>query len=152
MTNDPASLQKLHDILLPPPAPLWPPAPGWLFLLGLFILLAAFVLIRAVIRYRRNGYRRAALAELGVAAAGPEPLPLIAALLKRTALAAFPREEVAGLTGEKWVVWLAKTGGRAVPAPVETTLKQGLYGGAASEPKVLTDFAATWIRHHRGGA
>jgi hypothetical protein len=151
VTNDPASLQNLYDIVLPPPAPFWPPAPGWLFLLGLFTLLLGFVFARGVIRYSRNAYRRAALAELGVAAASPEPLPLIAALLKRTALAAFPREEVAGLTGSAWVTWLAKMGGRAVPPPVETALKQGLYGGAAGEPKVLTDFAATWIRDHRGG-
>ena len=151
MTNDPASLQNLHDIVVPPPVPFWPPAPGWILLLGLFIMLVAFLLVRAVIRYRRNAYRRAALAELRLAAAGPEPLPIIAALLKRTALAAFRREQVASLTGAAWVSWLARTGGRAVPAAVEAALKQGLYGGAATDPKALTDFAAGWIRRHRGG-
>ncbi len=151
MTNDPASLQNLHDILVPPPAPFWPPAPAWILLLCLFIMLVAFLLVRAVIRNRRNAYRRVALAELRLAAAGPEPLPLIAALLKRTALAAFRREQVASLTGETWVSWLARTGGRAVPASVEAALKKGLYGGAATDPKALTDFADRWIRHHRGG-
>ena len=151
MTNDPARLQNLHDIVVPPPAPFWLPAPGWSLLLGLFIVLVAFLLIRAVLLYRRNAYRRAALAELRLAAAGPEPLPLIAALLKRTALAAYRREEVASLTGETWVSWLARTGGRAVPAPVEAALKQGLYGGAATDPKALSDFAGSWIRRHRGG-
>jgi hypothetical protein len=149
--NDPASLQNLSDIVLPPQAPFWPPASGWLFLLGLFILFLVFLITRTVIRYRRNGYRRAALAELQATTAMLEPLPLIAALLKRTALAAYCREEVAGLTGGAWVAWLSKTSGLAVPEPVETALQQGVYGGAATDSKALTDFAAHWIRRHRGG-
>ena len=149
--NDFSSLENLHDIVVPPPAPFWPPAPGWILLLGLFILFVAFILIHAVIRYRRNAYRRAALSELRIAAAGGEPLPVIAALLKRTALAAYPREEVAGLTGVAWVSWLADTSGLAVPEPVETALRQGVYGGSAADPKSLFDFAARWIRRHRGG-
>ena len=151
MTNDPASLQNLHDIVVSSPAPFWPPASGWILLLGLFIMLAAFLLIRAVILYRRNAYRRVALDELRQAAASPEPLALIASLLKRTALAAYGREEVASLTGETWVSWLGRTGGRNVPAPVEAALRQGLYGGAATDLKVVTDFAGSWIRRHRGG-
>ena len=151
MTNNPASLQNLHDIIVSTPVPFWPPAPGWILLLGLFIMLASFLLFRAVIRYHRNAYRRAALAELRLAADGPEPLPLIASLLKRTALVAYRREQVASLTGETWISWLAMTGGKAVPSQVETALTDGVYGGAAADPKALTDFAISWIRNHRGG-
>ena len=151
MTNSHANLQNLHDIVIPSTVSVWPPAAGWILLLCLFILVITFLIVRAVIRYRRNAYRRSALAELRLAAASPEPLPIIATLLKRTAIAAFRREQVASLTGETWVSWLARTGGRAVPAQVEAALKHGLYGGAATDPKALTDFAGSWIRHHRGG-
>jgi len=149
--NDPGNLQNLHDIVVPPPAPFWPPAPGWIFLLGLIILVLIFVLTRAVGRYRRNTYRRAALAELRVAVSRPQPLISTAGLLKRTALVAYAREEVAGLTGKAWVAWLSKTSGLAVPEPVDTALRQGVYGGATADPKLLSDFAARWIRRHRGG-
>lgn len=148
--SSPGSLQNLQDIVLPPPVPFWPPAPAWLILLGAVVLLLCFLTARAMVRYRRNAYRRAALAELLSASAAAEPLPLIATLLKRAALAACRREEVAGLTGGEWMAWLSKTSGLEVPEPVDTALRQGVYGGAAADPKALSAFAARWIRSHRG--
>ena len=38
LDSDPGSLDRLHDIVSPPPAPWWPPAPGW-YALGLIVLL-----------------------------------------------------------------------------------------------------------------
>jgi len=149
--NDPASLESLHDIVVPMPVPWWPPAPGWLFLVGLFLLLLLIVFTRAVLQYRRNAYRRAALTELQLAAADTRPLPLIAGLLKRTALATYRREDVAGLTGKVWVDWLAETGKMTLPAPVVTALGQNLYDGGETDPKVLIDFTTRWIQRHRGG-
>ena len=150
--NDPASLENLYDIVAPLPVPWWPPAPGWLFLGSLFLLALLIVLTRAVFRYRRNAYRRAALAELQLATAVTEPLPLIAGLIKRTALATYPREDVAGLTGKAWVEWLAETGKMTLPAPVVTALGQNLYNGGETDSKVLIDFTRRWIQRHRGGA
>jgi hypothetical protein len=150
--NDPASLENLHDIVAPIPVPWWPPAPGWLFLGGLFLLVLLIVLTRAVLRYRRNTYRRAALTELQRVAAETEPLPLISGLLKRTALATYPREDVAGLTGEAWVEWLAETGKMTLPAPVVTALGQNLYDGGKTDSKALIDFTTRWIQRHRGGS
>lgn len=148
--NDPASLENLHDIVVPLPVPWWPPAPGWLFLVGLFFLLLLIVLTRAVLQYRRNAYRRAALTELQLAAVDTRPLPLIAGLLKRTALATYRREDVAGLTGKVWVDWLAETGKMTLPAPVVTALGQNLYDGGETDPEVLIDFTTRWIQRHRG--
>ena len=150
--NDPASLENLHDIVVPMPVPWWPPAPGWLFLGGLLLLLILIVLTRTALRYRRNAYRRVALTELRLAAAGTEPLPLVAGLLKRTAMAAYRREDVAGLTGKAWMDWLAETGKMTLPAPVVTALRQNLYDGGETDPKVLIDFATRWVQRHRGGS
>ena len=100
MSNDPARLQNLHDIVVPQPVSFWPPAPAWYVVLGLVLMGILWLVGRSILRYRRNAYRRAALAELQTLPAdGPSAAPRIAALLKRTALAAFPREQVAGLTG-----------------------------------------------------
>ena len=67
-------------------------------------------------RFRKNRYRRLALEELAVIEQElqqPErrakALAEIPVLLKWTALAAFPRSEVAGLSGEKWLAFLDKT-------------------------------------------
>lgn len=147
---DPSSLENLHDIIDAPAAQWWPPAPGWLFLLGIVLLLLIFLLTQAVLRYRRNSYRRAALAELQRASAAPQPLPLIAALLKRTAMAAYSRKAVAGLTGEAWIEWLAATSGLSVPPSVVTSLQQGIYHDAKLDSQALSDFTDSWIRRHRG--
>ena len=64
MPQDAASLQNLHDIVLPEPPPLWPPAPGiWVLLvIGLAVVTALVVWWWRV--RSRNAYRRAGLALL----------------------------------------------------------------------------------------
>ena len=150
MTSDPASLQNLHDIVVPPPVPWWPPAPGWYLVMAIALGLAVVVAARAVIRYRRNAYRRAALAELQVLALDGDALPRIAALLKRTALAAYPREHVASLAGQPWLTWLGDTSGLTVPPAVGAALTHGVYAGTSpTKAEALIEFAARWIRRHK---
>ena len=43
MPEDPASLQNLHDIVVPKPPPIWPPAPGVWVLLVIGLGVARFV-------------------------------------------------------------------------------------------------------------
>jgi hypothetical protein len=115
--QDPASLENLHDIVVPGPVPWWPPAPGWYVLGFLVLATAAWLLIRAAVKWRNNRYRRDALEELtrleqlsrdvdsrttAIAQAGE--------LLKRVALAVWPREVVAGLSGGRWLEFLQQTG------------------------------------------
>jgi hypothetical protein len=115
---DPASLQNLNDIVVPPPVPWWPPAFGW-YVLGLvLILIIAWLVWRGLRRRQAEAYRRAALAELaGLSRRISQPeksreaLAELPELLKRTALAAWPREEIASLSGERWLDFLDRTGG-----------------------------------------
>lgn len=110
------SLQNLHDIVVPAPVPWLPPAPGW-YALGLTLLL--FLLWGTVVWYRhwqRNAYRRQALAELARienALDGDKAahllLPRLPELLKRTALAAYGRGEVASLSGKTWLDFLDRS-------------------------------------------
>lgn len=107
--NDAGSLQNLHDIVLPAPVPWWPPAPGWYVVVFFF---AAAVVWALTIRHRRHvarRYRQWALTELEalrqtVRNQGPRPpaLRALPVLLKRTALAAWPRRKIAALNGRDW--------------------------------------------------
>ena len=99
----------LRDIHLPEPIGWWPPAPGWWLLL--FGILSA-VLLSAWLwrRWRRLTVKKLALRELDrieQEASDPrERLQELAILLRRASLSIYPREEVAGLTGETWLLFL----------------------------------------------
>jgi len=148
MNSDPASLANLRDIATPPPVPWWPLAPGWWMLLTMLGMIMVLMSVRGWQRWRGDAYRRAALRELR----GTEDVASIAALLKRAALAACPRTQVASLSGSAWVKWLAETGGRPIPAAVSEALTVGAYRGSQSaDVSEVAAFAAEWIRMHRIG-
>ncbi|AKM31584.1 hypothetical protein AB870_17875 [Pandoraea faecigallinarum] len=120
---DMPTLGALVDIVTPP-APSWTPQTiGWPVAAVLVAAGLLWFAWRTWRRYRANRYRREALAQLQQwAAALGEPTPNvsadigaakraralreIAALLKRVALSAWPREVVASLTGNAWAAFL----------------------------------------------
>jgi hypothetical protein len=113
---DPTSLENLFDIVTPPPVPWWPPAPGWFVVGGVVLVLAVWIACRAWKHWQAAAYRRTALAEwqlLKAQAADPRQcavaLRQLPELVKRTALAAFPREDVASLSGTAWLRFLDRT-------------------------------------------
>ena len=119
MNPDPASLDNLRDIVELPPVPWWPPAPGWWVLLTMAVVATFVVAWRVWAARRAAAYRRAALRELESATS----VATIAEILKRTALVAYPRTDVASLSGSAWSQWLAETGGREVPHGVVEVLR-----------------------------
>jgi hypothetical protein len=138
--SDPADLSNLRDIVVPPAVSFWPPAPGW-WVVGAACLVAVGIAAAAVVRHwRRNAYRREALRALE-AADGRD----ISAILKRAALAAFPREQVASLNGAAWLGFLDRTGGTAFAG---TALLALTYGGTGDRAAVVTQ-ARRWIERHR---
>lgn len=96
----------------------WPPAPGW-WLLAALLLAGLAVLARlAWRRYRAWRRQRRILGELDRARADfqrhGDPVRLAAelsVLLRRAALAGWPRERVAGVHGRPWLEFLDRTGG-----------------------------------------
>jgi len=120
-------MNELVDIVTPPPPSWMPQTVGWL---GLGIVLLATMLWlawRFLRRWHANRFRRTALRELAVlhrmldGAPGERITVLLALaeLLKRLALAEWPRATVAALTGPAWREFLQTRAGSArdaVPA------------------------------------
>lgn len=151
MSDDPGSLDRLHDIVPPPPVPWWPPAPGWYVAGAAALALLALAAWKAVARWRRDRYRRAALRELDRLPRSGNLVPALAALMKRTALAAFPRAEVASLTGAAWLAFLNHTGGTdAFTNGPGAALGNAEYAAhpAAADARLI-DVARAWLRDHR---
>ncbi len=105
MEPDSQSLNNLQDIALPAAPSFWPPASGFWILLTLILMLLITVAWLIAQARQRNAYRRAGLTLLESANTVYE----INVVLKRVALAAFPREQVAALHGESWMHFMQST-------------------------------------------
>lgn len=107
-------LDRLHDIVEPPPVAMTPQTWAWA-VLAAFLLAAAGAALWAWLRHRRaTAWRRAALAELaalapGLRAGDAGALAALEVLLRRVALATAPRPEAAPLAGPDWTAWLGDT-------------------------------------------
>ena len=144
--NDPlAALRPLHP---PAAVPWWPPAPGWWLLAGVLLVLVGV----AWWLRRRSALRRAALAELLALERTLEDDTRLTVgvnnLLRRVALARFPRRQVAALSGEAWLQFLdaqAKISGfRSGPGRVLAT---GPYAPHCTLQRAdLLVLARCWIR------
>ena len=162
-SSDPASLQNLNDIVLPVTVGWWPLATGWYVLTGFLMLALAWFSYRSLHRWINNRYRRAALRELQLLNeriqqaeerdAGLRQIPI---LLKRTALSAYPRSEVASLTGKDWLHFLNST----VKKPVFTELSASTLNTVSystgkladvdsNASTALLDASGSWLKHHQ---
>ena len=147
-------LDQIRDAAPPPPVPMTPATWAWAVLAGAAALALAAGTLLWLRHRRRTAYRRAALAELdalapGLATGDPQTLVPLDRLIRRTALAAFPRAEVATLTGPAWIAFLDRTGGAF--APFAEALARGPYapGPVAFDGPGLLAAARRWIaRHH----
>jgi hypothetical protein len=144
---------------MPDPVGWWPPAPGWWLLAALLLGLVAvlFVLLRR--RRRCRAATRAAVAELArlradaaVDDGAGATLRALSRLLRRYALAVYPREQVAGLSGEDWLHFLDAHGGdgRFASGPGRTLAEAPYRPAAAVDLAALADLVGDWIRRNPG--
>jgi hypothetical protein len=158
-----AALRSLHDIAVPEPISWLPHTWGWAVLVGALLIVLALASLRGILRYRANAYRREALYLLE----GIEPrirnydtraeaIREVARILKRTALAAWNRGQVAALSEKDWASFLDQKGeargGRVLGELTDDfeyrndEWMKRLPGNLANE---LTRDARRWIeRHH----
>lgn len=172
--GDPASLQYLNDIVVPDRAPWLPAATGW-YVLGLLALALLLWLLGLVIhRWWSRRYRREAIDQLNQIRNSNPPMTVaetvsaVDRLLKRVALAAWPRDSVARLSGRSWLRFLRTTSPPrnhlAAPTANRASLStedwnSELLDLAYSKRKCeemtpdqlesLFSAAARWIEHHQ---
>ena len=139
MDENQYSLSNLRDIVMPDAPPFWPPAPGLWVALAMVAAILLLVAWRLYTVRNRNAYRKAGLMLLGSAETAYD----VSVVLKRVALAVFPRDQVASLYGDDWAAFLHKTCPRSY-------FKALVSSNSGAEPdEDLVELASTWIRHHR---
>jgi len=146
---------ELHPLRQPPTPDWWPPAPGWWLLAALLVILLVLAVRHALRRYRLGRYRRRALQEFQQLSeqypaeqAASSLVRECNALLKRVALHIRPRQEVAALSGERWVAFLNS----ALEVPVFQPEHAPLPYSAQVSPaaaRAFADASGHWLRQHR---
>jgi hypothetical protein len=152
-----ASLRGLSDIVLPEPVSWLPQTWGWAVVAVALLSIIVWLLLRRHRRHLANRYRRQALAELsaieirlGGDVSGS--IAAMAALLKRVALAVWPRETVAALSGSAWVAFLQQHSGPVgLPDGAAAALADMEYhqSATAEEATAFAGALRRWIEAHR---
>jgi hypothetical protein len=159
------SIAKMIDPVLPQPVSWLPQALGWQILAGLIALGLLWLLARALRRWWRNRYRRDALAELRQLEAAwqrdpDNPVPVLTALpvlIKRCALAAWPRTQVARLNGPAWADFLEQHAGHGLHGAqalnplvreIQYHDRAQLARTPADDVRMLLDASREWIEGH----
>lgn len=145
-------LSQLAPAHAPPPPGWWPPAPGWWVLAVLLLAAAA-----TGVWWWRDPYlrsRRAALRELrAIRAAQSDAVSsarAIESLLRRFALAVFGAAEVARLTGDAWLAFVAARGGTPLAGEAGQSLLSTAFGGrGGDERECWIAGADAFVRHAR---
>ena len=146
--------EQLHDIILPEPIGWWPLAASiWVLLiiiLGILIGLAAYFWHR----YQQHSYRRMAIADVKKQAEhhnDTELLHQLNATLKQVAMTTYGRHQVAPLTDEAWLAFLASKA-QFVPQPNNINQLVQYYGAniqlSAAERQRLIHYTEQWIKEH----
>jgi hypothetical protein len=143
-----APLDKLHGFYQPQPPSWRPQTIGWYLVFSIVALLLLWFVLHIVRHWRENRYRRQALSQLARVEATQ-----ISALLKRTALSAWPREEVASLSGAAWLKFLDSSAhGPLFESAPENRLEEIAFSAkqlSGEDESALRAAAGAWIRQHQ---
>lgn len=157
MSSDPGDLANMADLALPEPISFWPPAAGVWIVGAMTVAMLAVASWRALQRYRADAYLRRATAEID--ALGPDDTnapEAVSAILKRAAIVAYGREEVAVLTGPGWAAFIAQTTPAGVQMTDLTTRLADLFApnpaAASTGTSALVAQARAWLGGQRGRA
>jgi len=156
MADDPVA--GLIDIPLPAAVSLWPQTWASRIAIALLVIGLIAIIISFARWWHANRYRRAALAELDDvlrSAAEKDAVSTadaLALLVRRTALAIFPREAIAPLSGAAWLDFLDRSyDGYEFSQGAGRTLGLAPYAPhsvAAGDVAPLADLVRRWIRTH----
>lgn len=158
----PANISQLQDLPLPAAVSYLPQTWGWLALLLLLLAVGLGYAGRALYRWRRNRYRRAALAELSrLELALTEPAQVVAALrqlpelLKRTALSMPDPPAVASVSGQAWQQFLQASSPTRLPEDFAEQLAMLAYAPQSqllnlppTQLAQLLNSSRLWLEQH----
>ena len=104
-------LDQLRDVIQPIEPGIWPPAIGW-WIVGLLSILLVWGVIYGARRLRIHHSKNSIANQvLAIGSLHPkEAVVELSVLMRKIAVTKYPRDKVAGLTGEAWLKFLDKTG------------------------------------------
>ncbi|RLQ21820.1 DUF4381 family protein [Seongchinamella sediminis] len=147
------ALGEFNEVVSPPPVDWWPQTPGWHLVAALLLLWLLRRGARKLRYWYHNRYRREALARLQDLAPTPGLVAEVNRTLKLSALAGFPRQEVAALWGEPWVEFLnARCAEPPFSAAQCRLLAMGVYQQRPMDPATaaaLLQASLNWVKQHR---
>ena len=149
-----ASLNNLHDIIVPEAIGFFPLAPGWYILLSLLLALLFHFVLKRYRMYKKEQYRREALEELTkLQHKSRENTMAVLSLAKRVGLSAYGRENIALLDGDDWWDFMETHSETKVEPELRKEIQTFLYQDASSLnessfEKILS-FVSKWIRTHK---
>lgn len=114
--NPTAQALELRDIHLPDAISWWPIAPGWwILLISFIVIISAFFIIKRI--YVSKQLKRDINSELGLIKKNfqslsnkPQLAKSLSVLLRRASISYYPKDDIAGLTGDDWLRHLDSTG------------------------------------------
>lgn len=160
LPNTPAQNLPLEDIITPDTVSAWPPALGWwivlLLVMGLFIFTFFYYQ-----RYQQKwGYRKEALRLLDNIMDEWKTKKLsneivtqeLLALLKRTAITAYPTNKIEKAYGEQWLnILKTQAPSLAMDKSIDELILSSQYQkDDRIKPQILVQFCQNWIRQHQG--
>ena len=149
-----ASLNNMHDIIVPNAVGFFPLAPGWYILLLLFFTLLFHFALKRYRIYKKEQYRREAFESLAQLQQRNRKNTLaLLSLAKRVGLSAYGRENIAILNGDDWWDFIEKHSQAKVGSALRKEIEILLYQDAATFSESTFDavlgFVIEWIATHK---
>lgn len=153
-------LHGIEEVYLPDTIPWWPHTLGWKVLAFLVFAAFCYFIYKRIVVWRKNKYRRLALEEIdSLEARSKNSLAALCGLpiiLKSTALRAFPRSDIAQLSGAAWIAELNnRCKGLAFTESIAGALLQVSYYPQESwqidqqQIEALLEQSRYWVRAHQ---
>lgn len=153
-------LHGIEEVVLPELVSWWPHTVGWKVLAIGVLLYLCMRAYKATLVWQHNHYRRVALKKLDQLSFtykdAPQSIYQVPLILKATALHAYPRVEVAQMSGSQWLKvldskckttkFVSPVGKQLLAIAYQPMEDWQLQEGQANR---IFDLARTWIKEHK---
>ncbi|QFU74274.1 DUF4381 domain-containing protein [Halioglobus maricola] len=142
-----------HEVVSPEAVNWWPQTPGWYAVGAVILVLLGRYSWRRIRYWYRNRYRKEARLQLQSLPQAGNHAREINQILKRAALAAYSRTDVASLSGQEWINFLnSRCSEPAFDATQCQCLAEGIYAEDAldkNDRSALIEASVRWLSAHR---